>query len=158
MARHQVTLTMIPAALAEGLRLALELKPEGAGQMAAQREIVASLQTALDARRQRIIVSESSLDWVKWSGLILQAIVTLVAIAFVHSDNRTTAALALGLFATRGRRSRCCSSPRTSAVRGCRGGRAGRAAAGDAGGEQAGTASSQPERSEGLFAGIEPEE
>ncbi len=100
MAHQHVTLTMIPAALAEGLRLAFELKPEGAGQMAAQREIIASFQTALDGRRQRIIVSEASLDWVKWYGLILVAIVTLVAIAFVHSDNRATAALALGLFAT----------------------------------------------------------
>ena len=100
MARHQVTLTMIPAALAEGLRLALDLKPEGPGQMAAQRELIASLQTAMDARRQRIIVSGSTLDWVKWSGLILQALITLVSIAFVHSDNRTSSALALGLFAS----------------------------------------------------------
>jgi Protein of unknown function (DUF4239) len=100
MAHKQVTLTMVPAALAEGLRLALELKPEGPGQMAAQREIISSLQTALDARRQRIIVSRSTLDWVRWSGLILQALITLVAIAFVHSDNRTSSALALGLFAS----------------------------------------------------------
>jgi hypothetical protein len=100
MARKHVTLRMVPAALSEALRLALELKAEGPGQMAAQREIVASLETALDARRQRIIVSGSTLDWVRWLGLILQAVVTLIAIAFVHSDNRATSALALGLFAT----------------------------------------------------------
>ena len=34
----------------------------------------------------------------KWSGVILVALLTLVAIAFVHSDNRLSAALALGLF------------------------------------------------------------
>jgi Protein of unknown function (DUF4239) len=100
MAHGRGTLTMIPAALAEALHVALALKTEGSGQTTAQREIVASLQTALDARRQRIIVSESSLDWVKWWGLILQAIITLVAIACVHSDNRATSALALGMFAT----------------------------------------------------------
>jgi hypothetical protein len=54
--------------------------------------------SALDARRQRIIVSESSVNWVKWTGVILVALLTLIAIAFVHSDNRLTAALALGLF------------------------------------------------------------
>jgi hypothetical protein len=100
MAHQQVTLKMVPTVLAEGLRLALDLKPEGPGQMAAQREIIASLQAALDARRQRIIVSASTLDWVRWVGLILQAFITLVAIALVHSDNRTSSALALGLFAS----------------------------------------------------------
>ena len=34
----------------------------------------------------------------KWSGVILVALLTLVAIAFVHSDNRLTAALAMGIF------------------------------------------------------------
>ena len=33
-------------------------------------------------------------------GLILQAICTLAAIAMVHSDNRLTAGLAMGLFST----------------------------------------------------------
>jgi hypothetical protein len=100
MAHQRVTLTMMPAALAEALHFVLALKTDGSGQAAAQREIVTALQTALDARRQRIIVSESSLDWLKWWGLILQAIVTLVAIACVHSDNRATSALALTLFAS----------------------------------------------------------
>jgi hypothetical protein len=35
---------------------------------------------------------------VKWTGVILVALLTLIAIAFVHCDNRLTAALAMGLF------------------------------------------------------------
>jgi hypothetical protein len=100
MSHQRVTLTMIPSELAQALHYTLELRPDGPGQATAQREIVASLQTALDARRQRIIVSRSSLDRGQWWGLVFLAIVTLVAIACVHSDNRSTAALALGLFAT----------------------------------------------------------
>lgn len=46
-----------------------------------------------------LVVSESSVNWVKWTGVILVALLTLVAIAFVHSDNRLTAGLAMGLFA-----------------------------------------------------------
>jgi hypothetical protein len=61
---------------------------------------VDSLQAALDARRQRIIVSESSLNWLKWSGVILVALLTLVSIAFVHCGDRLTAALAMGVFAS----------------------------------------------------------
>jgi hypothetical protein len=100
MARQHATLAMIPAPLAEALQLTLSLTPRGNGQVIAQREIVTSLENALDARRQRIIISRSAVNWVKWTGLILQAICMLVAIAMVHSDNRATAAVALTIFAT----------------------------------------------------------
>jgi Protein of unknown function (DUF4239) len=65
-----------------------------------QHEIVSALETALEARRQRIVISQSSVSTVKWAGLLLQALCTLVAIAMVHSDNRTTCQIALTLFAT----------------------------------------------------------
>ena len=99
MAHQRATLSVISASLAQALQLAVGMSPRTEGQRAAQREIVDSLQSALDARRQRIIVSESSVNWVKWTGVILVALLTLIAIAFVHSDNRLTAALAMGLFA-----------------------------------------------------------
>jgi hypothetical protein len=100
MASGNATLTVAPAALADALEFALRLTPRTEGQKTAQREMVASVQAAFDARRQRIIVSESSVNWVKWAGVIFVAALTLVAIAFVQSDNRLTAALALWLFAT----------------------------------------------------------
>jgi hypothetical protein len=100
MARQQATLTMVPGSLADALQTAVALPTTTPGQVTAQREIIASLESALDARRQRILVSRSSVNWVKWSALLLQALCTLLAVAMVHSDNRTTAKLALGLFAT----------------------------------------------------------
>ena len=99
MAHQRATLSVVSAPLAQGLQLAIGLTPRTEGQKAAQREILDSLQSALDARRQRIIVSESSVNWVKWTRVILVALLTLIAIAFVHSDNRLTAALAMGIFA-----------------------------------------------------------
>ena len=99
MAHRRATLSVVPVPLAQALQLAVGLTPRTEGQKAAQREIVDSLQSALDARRQRVIVSESSVNWVKWTGVILVALLTLIAIAFVHSDNRVTAALAMGIFA-----------------------------------------------------------
>src|SRR4051794_24254590 len=48
MAGHAATLTLAPPRLAEALRLVLTLSPQGDGQVAAQREMIASLQTALD--------------------------------------------------------------------------------------------------------------
>src|SRR5262249_11819754 len=53
---------------------------------------------ALDARRERIIISQSQVNWVKWSCLGLQALCALLAIAMVHSDDRLTSAITLGLF------------------------------------------------------------
>jgi len=100
MARHTATLTITPQPLAEALQLTLALNPSSRGQETAQREIATTLETALDARRQRIIVSLSQVNLVKWSCLFVQAVCMLVAIAMVHSDNRRTAAIAMALFAT----------------------------------------------------------
>lgn len=100
MARHSVTLTIAPAKLAEALRLALSLSPQGDGQVIAQREMVSALENALDARRQRIILSRASINWVKWTVLLVQAGLTLVTIAMVHSDNRIANRIILAIFAT----------------------------------------------------------
>ena len=66
----------------------------------AQREIISALGTALDARRQRIIISQSEVNPVKWWCLYLQAVCELLAIAVIHCDNRLSSAIALALFAT----------------------------------------------------------
>ena len=100
MAKQSASLNVAPPALAETLRLALSLAPNSEGQIVAQREIVTGLENAMDARRQRIILSRSSVNWVKWTCLFAQAGCTLIAIAMVHCDNRAAAAIAMGIFAT----------------------------------------------------------
>src|SRR6516225_3804640 len=98
MARGTATLHVIPYSLAESLRLTLALTPSSQGQQIAQREITTALENALDARRQRIIISHSQVNWVKWLCLGLQAACALIAIAMVHSDNRLTSAITMALF------------------------------------------------------------
>ena len=100
MAQQRVTLATLPTALIEALHDTLALKPADDSQRAAQLEMMKELHTALDARRQRIVISESALSTVKWVGILLQGLCTLVAIAMVHSDNRLARAIALTLFAT----------------------------------------------------------
>jgi hypothetical protein len=100
MERHSATLTAIPPSLADALQQTIALKPTGPGQQTAQREMVTSLQDALDARRQRIILSQSTVNWVRWTAVIALAVLTLLAIAFVHCDNRKTAAIAMSIFAS----------------------------------------------------------
>lgn len=98
MARQDASLAAIPVPLVQALDLALAFRPRTNGQSIAQKEIVTALEEALDARRQRIIVSDSRINAVKWLGLLGLAVVMLFAIAFVHSANRRTALVATALF------------------------------------------------------------
>ena len=100
MARQDATLGIAPAKLNEALRLTLSVSPQREGQVAAQRAMVESLHSALDARRQRIILSQSSINWVKWAVLCLQAGLNLLTIALIHSDNRVANCIILAIFAT----------------------------------------------------------
>jgi hypothetical protein len=100
MAHQRATLSTLPTALIEELHDMLAMHPADDSQRLAQPEMIRALHTALEARRHRIVISESSVGAVKWVGILLQALCTLVAIAMVHSDNRRTCAITLTLFAT----------------------------------------------------------
>jgi uncharacterized MnhB-related membrane protein len=100
MAQGTANLRAIPGVLVEALQATLAVMPSSEGQKTAQREIVTALETALDARRQRILISQSQVNLVKWSLLFMQALCALVAIAMVHSDNRLASIIATGIFAT----------------------------------------------------------
>ena len=100
MAQRAATLRITPRPLAEAVQLTLALAPSSQGQQTAQREISAALENVFDARRQRIIVSQSQVNLVKWSCLFLQAACALIAIAMVHSDNGLASAITMGIFAT----------------------------------------------------------
>jgi len=100
MAHEHLTLAPLSTHLVEALQLTISLKPQDESQRTAQREIVSALRTALNARRQRIIISQSEVGPVKWAAILLMGLCTLIAIAVVHSDNRLACAMAVTLFAT----------------------------------------------------------
>ena len=92
MAHRTATLNIIPRHLADALQWTLTLTASSAGQRIAQREMAIALEPALDARRQRILISQSQVGNAKWLCLFVQAVCALFAIALVHSDNRLAAA------------------------------------------------------------------
>jgi hypothetical protein len=100
MAHQHATLSPLPTHLIEALHNVFALKPADDSQQAAKPEMISSLRTALDARRQRIVISESAVGAVKWVAILFQALCALVAIAMVHADNRRACAITLTLFAT----------------------------------------------------------
>ena len=98
MAHQRATLTMLRTSDAEALQVILSLVPESDAQAFAKREMAAALQSALDARRQRIDISRSTINWVKWTGVMLPALLILLTIAILHSDNRKAGAIAIAIY------------------------------------------------------------
>lgn len=88
MAEGAATLSIIPPPLNEALQATLALAPATPGQEIAQREIARSLEDALEARRQRILISHAEVNATKWACLIMQAVCALLGIALVHAENR----------------------------------------------------------------------
>ncbi|WP_259295087.1 DUF4239 domain-containing protein [Paraburkholderia sp. DHOC27] len=97
-AKGAVTLNISPPTLNNALQYTLSLPVVTPGQQTAQREVAASLEQALEVRRERILISRSEVNGVKWLCLAFLAVCLLFAIAFVHCDNRLTSAVAIGLF------------------------------------------------------------
>jgi len=100
MARGKMKLSNLPMALIQELHETLAITPTNESQRLAQPDMMRAVHTALEARRQRIVVSQSSVGTVKWAGILLQGLCTLIAIAMVHSDNKLTCGIALALFST----------------------------------------------------------
>jgi hypothetical protein len=72
MAHQTATLEIVPYNLVEALQLTLSLTPASQGQRIAQREMTIALESALDARRQRILISHSSVSLLKWGCLVIR--------------------------------------------------------------------------------------
>ena len=100
MGRQSSTLAVTPRSLAEALQATLAITPHNPGQEIAQRAIADALANVFDARRQRILVSRTYVNPIKWACLFVQAICMIAAIAMVHIDSRRTIAIAMGLFTT----------------------------------------------------------
>jgi hypothetical protein len=98
MSRQQTTLPMITAADTQALELALSILARTEAQTIAQREVISAVRNAVEARRERIIISRSKINWVKWTVVLVLAGLIVTTIAIIHCDNRLTAALAMGLF------------------------------------------------------------
>ena len=99
MARGQAAIAM-PTPLREALREALAFSTVDETQKTAKSEIISALQKALDARRQRIVISQTAVSRVRWLGLLVTGLCVMIGIAFAHLDNHRNCRIALTLFAT----------------------------------------------------------
>ena len=98
MARQKTAEAMDSGAAGEALRVIVSIVPQNEAQALIQRELLSALRAASDARRERIVLSLSTINWLKWTVVAVLSILILVTIAIVHSDNRAAAAIAMSIF------------------------------------------------------------
>ena len=74
--------------------------PSNAGHAQVRSALIGALREAQQARRERIVISQSYINPVKWSVLILLAVLLLSTIAMIHCDNPRASLLSMAVFAT----------------------------------------------------------
>jgi hypothetical protein len=89
MAHRAAALDTVTAAEDEAFQIVTSVHPENEAQTMARHEIVAALRKALDARQERIVISRSTINAVKWTVVGALAFLLLLSIAIVHADDAT---------------------------------------------------------------------
>jgi hypothetical protein len=100
MAEGRANLRREPPGLPDAITTLLSFIPATPGQTFAQQRAVASIEQALAARRQRILLSKAAIAPIQWAVVVVLALLILLTIAMVHIDRRITLALNLLIYAT----------------------------------------------------------
>jgi hypothetical protein len=78
----------------------LSFVPTTPGQQLAQQHAVGAIEQALEARRNRILLSKASISPLQWAVIIVLFVMILLTTAMVHLDKRLTMALNLFIIST----------------------------------------------------------
>jgi hypothetical protein len=76
--------------MAKAVTELLSMNPAHSGQQLAIEHAVQAMERALDARRQRILISQASVGAVRWFVLMVLAGLIQITIAMVHAGSRRT--------------------------------------------------------------------
>jgi hypothetical protein len=82
------------------LTMLLTRRQDGINRLAVDEHIVQALERALDARRQRILMSYTAVSGIKWFVFMVLAGLIELTIAMVHVDERGTQVITMLIFAT----------------------------------------------------------
>ena len=72
----------------------------GGNRRAAEEHTVRALERALDAQRQRLFISQTSVSGIKWFVFMVLAGLIELTIAMIHVENRSTKVITMLIFAT----------------------------------------------------------
>jgi Protein of unknown function (DUF4239) len=100
MLRGQGDLQRIPPGAPDALRTLLSFVPQQTGQQLAQTRAVAAIEQVLQARRNRILLSEATISPPQWIVIIVLDALILLTIGTVHASRYTAAAVNMAIFST----------------------------------------------------------
>ena len=100
MKENRAELRLSPPGLTDGLDALLSFKPANPGQQIAQERTEAAIERVLEARRDRIVLSQATIAPMEWNVILILATLVLLVIAVVHIDWPITIALNLFIFST----------------------------------------------------------
>jgi hypothetical protein len=100
MARGEKGMGRTPRVLAEATAMVLDLNPLRPGKQLAQQRVVAALDEALDARRNRIMLSGDLIDGVQWGVILVLMILILTTVAMGYVESPRASAIAMFIVAT----------------------------------------------------------
>ena len=100
MKERRASLKRLPPGLTDAMRLLLSFVPAQPGQQLAQQRAVAALERALEARGDRIILSQTAIAPIQWIVIVMLAALVLLTVAMVHIDRLVTTAINLFVYST----------------------------------------------------------
>jgi hypothetical protein len=86
--------------LAEALTAVLSFAPVQANQQVAQQRAVVAIENALEARRNRIRLSQAEIAPIQWAVIIVLTLLILVTLAIIHIESRLAMAITMFIFST----------------------------------------------------------
>ena len=100
MVRGRATLRSLPPGLLDAMRALLSFVPSGGGQTVVQQATLTAIDRALEARRNRILLSRAIIAPHQWAVIFLLDALILLTVAMVHLGRPLTIAVAQFLFST----------------------------------------------------------
>jgi hypothetical protein len=100
MARRQASLQSIAVGLAEALTAVLSFAPVQPNQQVAQQRAVVAIEHALEARRNRVRLSQAEIAPIQWAVIIVLAVLMLVTLAMVHIESRLAMGVTMFIFSS----------------------------------------------------------
>ena len=100
MARGEKDVGRTPRVLTEATAMVLGLDPTRPGEQLAQQRVVAAMDEALDARRNRIMLSGDLIDGVQWGVILVLMILILTTVAMGNVESPRASAVAMFIVAT----------------------------------------------------------
>ena len=88
MASGRATLQSIAVALAEAMTALLSFTPAQSNQQLAQQRALVAIEQALEARRNRVLLSQAEIAPIQWIAIIVIAVLILITLAMVLVEHR----------------------------------------------------------------------